>query len=125
MFNKYFINDNTSAVTAARITAESNDRLGRKLEGISQAEIKSKDRVDISLEEYLEMRGKIAKLEGESRYLNRLVRNIGIPVEVIDSIMLDSINVTHCDHIHDFKRTYCIKFDVDASPDLMKWRYEY
>lgn len=125
MFNKYFINDNRSAVEAAHINARATRELGKTLEAISQSEIKSKDRVDITLEEYTRMQNMIAKLERENRELFSLFHDIGIPLEIVDAIDRKSINVVHCDDIQDFKRTYYIKFDVDASPDLMKWRYEY
>lgn len=124
-FDKYFINDNRSAVEAAHITARATRELGKTLESISQSEIKSKDRVDISLEDYTWMQNRIVKLERENRELFSLFHDIGIPLEVVDAIDRKSINVVHCDHIRDFKRKYHIEFVVDASPDLMKWRYEY
>lgn len=125
MFNKYFIQDNSSVIEAARITERSNRELGKKLESISNAEIQSKDRVDIPLKEYLQMRERIEKLEAKYAHMGKLVSQLGIPVEVIDDIKRDTIKVTHCDDVRDFTRTYRIEFDVDASPDLMKWRYEY
>ena len=124
MFNKYFyINDNQSAITAAHITAKATKELGQKMESISQAEIKSKDRVDITLEEYLSMRKRIEELEAKNSRMSKLVIQLGIPAEVIDSIKTDSIRVVHNDDICDFVRHYRIAFDVDASPDIMKWRY--
>lgn len=125
MFDKHFsfINDDTNAIIAANITARSNKELGEKLEEISKDEIKSKDRVDISLEEYLTMRKRIEMLESKISRMSKLVVQLGIPAEVIDSIKTDSIRVVHNDDIRDFVRHYSIAFDVDASPDIMKWRY--
>ena len=123
MFNKYFIVNDRSAVEAAHITARSNKELGKKLEDISKAEIKSNDRVDITLEEYLTMRKRIETLESKISRMSKLVIQLGIPAEVIDSIKTDSIRVVHNDDIRDFVRHYHIEFDVDASPDIMKWRY--
>lgn len=127
MFDKHFtfVNDDANAIIAANITARSNEKLGEKLESISQAEIKSKDRVDIPLEEYLQMREKIQKLERKNSHRDKLIIQLGIPAEVIDDIRIDSVKVYHDDDIRDFVRHYHIAFDVDASPDLMKWRYEY
>ena len=113
MFNKYFINDNHSAIEAAHITAKSNRELGEKLESISKEEIKSKDRVDITLEEYLAMREKIEKLEAKNSQRDRLIIRLGIPAELIDSIDTSSINVTHCEDICNFKRKYRIEFEVE------------
>ena len=125
MFDKHFsfINDDTNAVIAANITAQATKELGKKLEDISKNEIKSKDRVDITLEEYLTMRKRIETLESKISRMSKLVIQIGIPAEVIDSIRLDTVNVVHNDDIRDFVRHYRIAFDVDASPDIMKWRY--
>ena len=127
MFGKHFVfvNDDSNAVIAANIVANSNKKLGEKLESISEKEIKSKDRVDISLEEYTQTKKRLETLERANREMHMLLHDIGIPVEVIGSVEHSSINVTHCDDICDFKRKYRIEFDVDASPDLMKWRYEY
>ena len=122
MFDKHFsfINDDTNAIIAANITARSNKELGKKLEDISKNEIKSKDRVDIALEEYLTMRKRIETLESKISRMSKLVIQLGIPAEVIDSIKTDTIRVVHNDDIRDFVRHYRIAFDVDASPDIMK-----
>lgn len=127
MFNKcfMFVNDDSNAVIAANIAAKSSDKLGEKLEAISKAEIKSKDRVDISLDEYQRMRNRIQELERKNSQRDKLIVQLGIPCEVIDAIKTDTIDVVHCDDIRDFTRHYKIAFDVDASPDIMKWRYEY
>ena len=123
MFNKYFIVDNRSAVEAAHITAQATKKFGEKLDDISKNEIKSKDRVDITLEEYLTMRKRIETLESKYSHISKLIVQLGIPAEVIDSIRLDTVNVVHNDDIRDFVRHYRIAFDVDAGPDIMKWRY--
>lgn len=126
MFKKYFIHiPDSSAKDAAHIVARSNEKLGEKLETISKNEIKSKDRVDIPLSEYLQMREKIEKLERKNSQRDKLIIQLGIPAEVIDAINPDTINVTYMDDIKDFVRHYRVAFDVDASPDIMKWRYEY
>lgn len=113
MFNKYFIVDNRSAVEAAHITAQATKKFGEKLESISKNEIKSKDRVDITLEEYLTMRKRIETLESKYSRISNLIVQLGIPAEVIDNIRLDTVNVTHCDDIQDFVRHYRIAFDAE------------
>lgn len=126
MFNKYFIQvPDSSAKDAAGIVAESNKELGKKLEAISKEEIKSKDRVDISLEEYQRICRHIENLERQNSQMGKLIVQLGIPVEIINSIKTDTVNVTHCDDIKDFVRHYRVAFDVDDSPDIRRWTHEY
>lgn len=113
MFNKYFIYDNHSAIEAAHITAKSNRELGEKLESISQSEIKSKDRVDITLEEYLAMREKIKKLEAKNSRMSILINRIGIPFEELDKIDPNTVNVYYNENPTRFTKRYQIVFDVE------------
>lgn len=117
MFGKHFVfvNDDTNAIAAANITAKSNEKLGEKLESISQAEIKSKDRVDISLEEYLSMRRRIEELESQNSRMEKFLYRIGIPDDVIDDAEVDNIRSYYHDDIRDFVRHYHIIVDVDFS----------
>ena len=115
MLNKYFyINDNQSAITAAHITAKATKELGRKMEFISQAEIKSKDRVDITLEEYLTMRKRIEELESQNSRMGVLINRIGIPFEELDKIDPNTVNVYHNENPTRFTKRYQIIFDVEA-----------
>jgi hypothetical protein len=119
MFNKYLlcingINDNHSAVTAANITAKSNKELGEKLESIAKDEIKSKDRVDIPLKEYLKMRERIRVLEEQNSRMGVLINRIGIPFEELDKIDPNTVNVYHNENPTRFTRRYQIIFDVEA-----------
>lgn len=113
MFNKYYITDNRSAVEAAHIKAHATKKFGDKLESISKNEIKSKDRVDITLEEYLTMRKRIETLESKYSNVSKLIVQLGIPAEVIDNIRLDTVNVVHNDDIRYFVRHYRIVFDAE------------
>ena len=116
MFNKYFIavNDNHSAITAARITAKANEKLGEKLESISKEEIKSKDRVDITLEEYLKMRERIQTLEEKNSRMSILINRIGIPIEELDKIDPNTLNVYQNVNPTRFTKRYQIVFDVEV-----------
>lgn len=87
--------------------------LGNKLESISNAEIKSKNRVDISLEEYEKLKEDAHKYEEQSRRLQCTIMRLGIPYEVIDLIDTDSIDVITCEDPINFKRRYVIKFTAD------------
>lgn len=116
MFDKHFtfVNDDTNAIIAANITAKSNKELGQKLESISQAEIKSKDRVDITLEEYLSMRKRIEELESQNSRMGVLINRIGIPFEELDKIDLNTVNVYYNENPTRFTKRYQIVFDVEA-----------
>lgn len=121
MFNKYFIQQADTARNEA--IASSIREHGRKLESISKAEIKSKDRVDIPLSEYNEMRETIRKQESELRSLYCTFRQLGIPKEVVDGIVPDSIKVYTNEDLKDFIRHYMIKFDFDAGLDILRRSY--
>ena len=118
MFNKYFIQQADTAGNEA--IASSIREHGRKLESISQAEIKSKDRVDIPLSEYLEMREKIDVQDKKLRELYCAIKRLGIPYEVIDSIVPDSIEVYRNYDLKDFVTHFMIKFDSDESLSIMR-----
>lgn len=114
MFDKYIIQDNANAVHAAHIVERAQEKLGDKLESISRAEIESKDRVDITLQEYLDLRNKVEKYEEKISRLGKLIIRLGIPAEVIDKIDLDSVEVFTNDDIRYFRRKYMIKFNTEG-----------
>lgn len=117
MFNRYFITLNESHQQS---DSKSIEKLGKKIEQIAKDEIKSKDRVNISLEEYERMRKQIETLERKNSQRDKLIIQLGIPAEMIDCIDPMSVNVRHCDDHCDFKRDYYIRFTVDMSPDMWK-----
>lgn len=111
----------------ANKTAESLNKMTNAIKDFSkaqtensQAEIKSKDRVDIPLSEYLEMRKKIDLQDTQLRNLYCTVKKLGIPLEVIDNIINDSIEVYRNYDLKDFKTHYMIKFDADESLDIIR-----
>lgn len=89
----------------------SNRELARTLKDISDAEIKSKNRVDITLEEYMNMKDEIKALTYERDRLSNLLRRIEIPFN--KEIILDSIRTYYEDNRKDFKTKYRIEFEVD------------
>ena len=97
---------------AAEITAESINIFGEKLQSISEAEIKSKDRVDISLDEYLRLKGELERTSRELRHTQYLLGEMGIPVDVISAIRSDTIKVQQCEDPRYFVRHYQITFSV-------------
>lgn len=109
MFNRYIIEDN-SLKAAARMAAEM--RQGRESqEKIAREEIKARNRVDISLEEYENMKKEIEKLRNDNCYFKTLFDRIEIPWD--KEIIADSIYTEWCERHMDFKRTYRITFDVE------------
>ena len=91
--------------------AKSNRELGEKLEDISKAEIKSKDRVDIPLEMYESMKEQIDSLTYEVERLRDILVRIDIPLHL--DIIPNSIETSYCkDHLN-YKRIFNIRFAVD------------
>ena len=93
------------------LIAESNREYTRKLKEISDAEIKSKDRVNITLEEYETMKKHIEWLEYEVRRLQSIFEKIEIPYDL--DIIPDSIETTYCDDHLNFRKIFNIRFAVD------------
>ena len=110
MFNKYFISVHEHHQQS---NSKSIEKLGEKMEKIAKEEIRSKDRVDISLKEYEQMRKRIETLERKNSQRDKLIIQLGIPAEVIDHIHIGSIRVQQCDDLRDFTRRYHVHFDVD------------
>ena len=121
MIPKYFwqVPANKTAASLDRMTEAIKD-FSESQEVISKAEIKSKDRVDIPLSEYLEMREKIDRQDKRLRELYCAIKRLGIPYEVIDTIVTDSIEVYHNYDLKDFVTHYMIKFDSDESLGIMR-----
>lgn len=106
---------------AAEIIAQSNREHDETLKSISENEIKSKDRVDIPLSEYLRMKREIESLEREVERLAKMIIRMGFPAEVIEKIDLSSIQVTMAENPIDFRDRYRIEFDVFSHPYLDEW----
>lgn len=113
MFDKYIIQDNNEA---ARKVAASNDRLAATLRENSEREVAARDRVDITLTEYLKLQKDIADLSEENRYLKSLCGKIGLPYNV--PILKESIRKYTCAGVTDFMdftRKFLIEFKCDMS----------
>lgn len=90
---------------------KSNRELGEKLESISKAEIKSKDRVNISLEEYEKMKREIKSLSYEVDRLTNILTRIDVPLD--KEIIPDSIRTHWCDDALYHRHIFRIEFAVD------------
>ena len=89
----------------------SNRELGERLDNISKAEIKSKDRVDISLEEYESMKTKIKSLSYEVDRLSSILEKIEVPLD--KEIIPDSIQTCWCDDIRNNRHIFRVEFAID------------
>jgi hypothetical protein len=89
----------------------SNRRLGEKLESISQAEIKSKDRVDITLEEYERMKSEIKRLTYENEGMREILGKIEAPLD--KKIIPDSIRTWYCEDIMNCRNIFHVEFAID------------
>lgn len=98
-------------VLSESIAKVSHD-FGRKLESISEEEIKARDRVDIALEEYENMKLKIRSLESEVRYLCSILEKIEAPID--KKIIPDSIRTYYSDDYENFRRVFKVEFAIDG-----------
>ena len=89
----------------------SNKELGEKLKSISDAEIKSKDRVDISLEEYESMKAEIKELKYQVDRLSNILKRIEAPLD--KEIIPDSIRTCWCDDIMNCRHIFRVEFAID------------
>lgn len=113
MFDRhYHIQDNHSVVEAARINSLSQEKFAKQLKDISEAEIKSKDRVDITLEEYERLKSDLDMFRTQSMRLEAMFDRIGIPYHVFDKIVPESISVSTCDNHMNFMKRFYIQFDA-------------
>ena len=110
----YLKGANTIAQSNDRLAdsiASSNRKLGERLESISQAEIKSKDRVDISLEEYEKMKHTIKSLTCENDWLREILNRIEAPLD--KKIIPDSIRTYYCEDPMNFRYVFNVEFAID------------
>ena len=96
-----------------RNIARSNRELGEKLETISKAEIKSKDRVNISLAEYENMKDQISSLSAENRKMRYLLKKIDIPLD--KNIIPDSIQTRYTYDPTCLVCKFMVCFDINES----------
>ena len=86
-------------------------KLTQTLDDISKREIKVRDRVDISLEEYERMKNEIRRLNGENIQMRAVLGKFHIPLDV--KIIPDSIEINYAHDIRWFKRRYRIEFEAE------------
>ena len=110
----YLMGANTVARSNDRLAdtiATSNRKLGERLESISQAEIKSKNRVDISLEEYENMKHTIKSLTYENNEMREILNRIEAPLD--KKIIPDSIRTYYCADPMNQRYVFKVEFAID------------
>lgn len=119
--------DRACLLAATDMLANSNGRLGNdilnanrelaeKLESISNAETKARDRVNISLEEYENMKAKISSLSCEVYELRNILKQIDVPLD--KKIVPDSIETHWCEDAVNHRLIFNVRFAVNDI-DLM------
>ena len=89
----------------------SNREFCEKMKVISEAEIKSKDRVDISLEEYKRMENTISSLSHEVKRLRDILDRIEVPLDM--DIVIDNIQTYWCDDAVNHRHLFKVEFAID------------
>lgn len=100
-----------SSEDLARSIAVTYRELGEKLKAISEEEIRARDRVNITRNEYEAMRHKIASLESEVIYLRSILEKIEAPLD--KNIIPDSIRTYYSDGLWDCKRVFRVEFAIE------------
>ena len=79
----------------------------------NRKDIKARDRVDISLEEYERLKDENRRLSTEVVRLKMLLGEFGIPTEMISKIRPGTTTLQCCSSYKDFVTRVRIEFDVD------------
>lgn len=119
MFDKYYAH--ISAYTPDPALAKANSEIAKSIREASKEEVESRNRVDITLKEYEEMKRSIENLRASNDRMYRLFEMIGIPYEYIEQADLSSVETETCekiDHRTLMRKTRVrIEFDVFITLD--------
>ena len=100
-----------SSEEVARSIAVAYRDLGEKLKMISEEEIRARNRVNLSVNEYEHMKHRIASLESEVDYLRSILEKIEAPLD--KNIIPDSIRTYYSDGLWDCKRVFRVEFAIE------------
>ena len=112
MFDKHYHIQEDHSKEATRIAVRAQKEFGEQLKAIYEAEIKSKDRVDIPLEEYERLKDEVKRLTERERTLMSVIEQLKIPADVLPYILPDSVKIYTC-------------FDMDYMNELQHYRIEF
>lgn len=119
LFSKRLSDDYKNVKDVARIVTqvitEANRKHNETLKDISEAEIKSKDRVDISLEEYELLKKENQALRERCMHAEYILKQIYIDPKVVEKIDPCSVSIWEMrDDPDPFKKHIRIEFDVNV-----------
>lgn len=103
---------------------KSSKTLANSITEASKDDVKARDRVDITLEEYERLKNENRLLNEEVTRLRKILSDIRIPVNIWERIKLDTIKTSVCHNVKDFIDTFRIEFEVDVVPPMGE-DYEY
>ena len=106
---------NTKAMgEAVKEASQSLNRMTDAIVSTSEKEIKSKDRVDITLEEYLSMRHELDHLRARVDLAEEMFAKMGIQRDLFDRIDPNTVNVEYSDSIVplDFTQRVMVTFKI-------------
>ena len=97
-----------------------NERIAQGLSSLnttlveaSQADIKARDRVDISLSEYEALKDENRELKRMVDQLSDVLKMIDFPIEILRKVRPETIEKSYSDDHIRFRTRYRIEFDVD------------
>lgn len=93
---------------------ESSETLAKSITEASKDEIKARDRVDITLEEYEQLKEEVKVLRQENRELRNILGSFRFPINLWRRVKVDTIKTSVCHNVRDFIDTFRIEFDADV-----------
>ena len=105
---------NRELLVVAKAIKEANKNLANSITEASEDDVKARDRVDITLEEYERLKDENRRLNEEVTRLRKILSDIRIPVNIWERIKLGTIKTSVCHNVKDFIDTFRIEFDVDV-----------
>lgn len=100
-----------------KMLMEHERNIRKEMRNIFEKEQKNKDRVNISLDEYEKLKNEVDmtsfKLQDRINKLINLIDKIGIPIDILDSIDVDTIRTFYENDYLIGKRRYRIDFYAD------------
>lgn len=107
-----FVPRRSENVEAAKITAKAFREHDETLKSVSDAEIKSKDRVDIPLSEYERLKKENAELRARCDLFEDILKRVKINPEILRRVDPDTVQTFKMINPRDFTTTFRIEFDI-------------
>ena len=110
---RFFIWNNKNE-ELARAVKQSSKTLADSITEASKNDVKARDRVDITLEEYERLKEENKQLMSERDHLLKLLTVLRIPTNIWRRVKINTVKTSVCHDIKDFVDTFRIEFDVDV-----------